>query len=237
MPKKLGVNLDHIATVREARKTIEPDPVQAVTLAESAGADGITIHLREDRRHINDRDLRLMREIVKTRLNLEMAPIDEMVTIASDIKPDQVTLVPEKREEVTTEGGLCVTEQFGRLKNIVEGLNRINIQVSLFIDPHNEQIKAAGETGTKFVEINTASYSEAEGEDALISEYEKICRAVKLSSDIGLRVNAGHGLTYRNIELLAKLKEIEEFNIGHNIIARAVFVGLYKAVKEMKRLL
>ncbi|MFV1976750.1 MAG: pyridoxine 5'-phosphate synthase [Candidatus Scalindua sp.] len=230
---KLCVNVDHVATVREARKTIVPDPVGAAVVAELAGADGITIHLREDRRHIKDRDLRLIREIVKTKLNLEMAASPEIIGIALEVRPDQVTFVPERREEVTTEGGLKVDSQINSLREVISRFHEKGIPVSLFIDPDLEQVRASRESGADYVEINTGKYSETKNESEEDKEFEKICEAVKLSADIGLRVNAGHGLTYKNVTRIARLKEIEEFNIGHNIIARAIFVGLDKAIREM----
>ncbi|MBI3600249.1 MAG: pyridoxine 5'-phosphate synthase [Nitrospinae bacterium] len=230
---KLCVNVDHVATIREARKTVEPDPIAAAVLAELAGAHGITIHLREDRRHIQDRDLRIMRGVVKTRLNLEMAAIEEMINIALDAKPDQVTLVPEKRQEITTEGGLNVKSRQDYLKKAIKKFKPANIPVSLFIDPDLEQIKSAKKIGADCVEINTGKYSEAKTEKELNAEFEKIKTAVKTAFKSGLTVHAGHGLTYRNAARIADLREISELNIGHNIIARAVLVGMERAVREM----
>lgn len=230
---KLYVNVDHVATVREARKTDEPDPVAAAVLAELAGADGITVHLREDRRHIQDRDLELLRRIVKTKLNMEMAPVEEMVKIALRLKPDHCSLVPERREELTTEGGLDVAGNTESLKGIVGRLKGGGIQVSLFIDPSRDQITASRDVGADAVEINTGRYSEARDEGEIKAELAKIEEAVRFAHQLGLKVNAGHGLTYKNILRLNHLKEIEEFNIGHNIVARAVLVGFERAVREM----
>ncbi|MEK6545819.1 MAG: pyridoxine 5'-phosphate synthase [Nitrospinota bacterium] len=230
---KLCVNVDHIATVREARKTVEPDPVAAAILSELAGAHGITIHLREDRRHIQERDLRIMREVVKTKLNLEMAATREIIDIALAVTPDQVTLVPEKRQEITTEGGLDVLSQEGYLKGVVREFKNANIPVSIFIDPDMEQLKSACKTGADCVEINTGKYSEAKTEMETDTEYNKVEAAVLFAFKSGFIVHAGHGLTYRNVKRIAALKEISELNIGHNIIARAVIVGIERAVREM----
>ncbi len=234
--KKLCVNVDHIATIREARKTNEPDPIYAAVLAELGGADGITVHLREDRRHIQDRDIRLLREIVKTKLNLEMASIREMVEIALELKPDQVSLVPEKREEITTEGGLDVLSQEKYLaKEVTEKLHKADIPVSFFIDPDLEQVRAAKKAGAFSIEINTGRYSEMKKEQDLKWEIKKIEEASSEASSLGLRVYAGHGLTYNNIVNILHIDEIEEFNIGHNIVSRASMVGMEKAVREMVR--
>jgi pyridoxine 5-phosphate synthase len=230
---KLYVNVDHVATLRQARRTIEPDPVAAAVLAELAGADGITIHLREDRRHIQDRDLRLMKEMVKTRLNLEMAAVPEMVDIALRIRPDQVTLVPENREELTTEGGLDVSGNRENLEAPVEELKGAGVIVSLFIDPHEDQIEASSGLGVQAMEINTAAYSEAATPVESESEYLRIARAVKLGLSCGMMVHAGHGLTYKNVGRIATIPGINDFNIGHNIVARAVLVGFERAVREM----
>lgn len=230
---KLCVNVDHIATVREARKTAEPDPVAAAVLAELAGAHGITIHLREDRRHIQDRDLHIMREIVKTKLNLEMAATEEMINIALSVKPDQVTFVPEKRQEITTEGGLDVISQENYLKRIIRKFKKAGIPVSIFIDPDLKQIRSAKKTGADCVEINTGKYSEAKTDKELDVEFEKVKGAVKFAYKSKFIVHAGHGLTYDNVGRIAGLKEISELNIGHNIVARAVLVGIERAVKEM----
>ncbi|WP_413168423.1 pyridoxine 5'-phosphate synthase [Capilliphycus salinus ALCB114379] len=230
----LGVNIDHIATLRQARRTVEPDPVAAAAIAELAGADGITVHLREDRRHIQDRDVRLLRETVRTHLNLEMAPTDEMVAIALEIKPDYVTLVPERREEVTTEGGLDIVGQLERMTAVVGQLQDAGIPVSLFIDANPAQIEASAQTKAVFVELHTGCYAEAKGEQQ-DKELELLIKGSKLAQDAGLRVNAGHGLTYWNVYPVACIEGMEELNIGHTIISRAVLVGLDRAVREMKQ--
>ena len=234
---KLGLNVDHIATVRQARGGIEPDPVTAAALGELAGAEGITIHLREDRRHIQDRDLEIMRRTVKTKLNLEMAATQEMVRIALKVKPEQVTLVPEKRQELTTEGGLDVIVHAKLISDAVKRLRDGGIVVSLFVDPNQEQIKAANKTGADCIEIHTGAYAEAVGWPAQERELEAIDTAIKLARKVGLGVNAGHGLTYVNIKPLAAIGGIEEYNIGHSIIARAMLVGLDRAVKDMVELI
>ncbi len=231
----LGVNIDHIATIRQARRTVEPDPVAAAVLAELGGADGITAHLREDRRHIQDRDIRLLRQTVRTHLNLEMAPTDEMVAIALDIKPDYVTLVPEKREEVTTEGGLDVAGQVQRLSEIVAKLQGAGIPVSLFIDADPAQIDAAAQMNAKFIELHTGRYAEATDEVSREKELTALAKGCKQAIASGLRVNAGHGLTYWNVYPVACLEGMEELNIGHSIISRAALVGLERAVREMKQ--
>ncbi|MGV0025494.1 pyridoxine 5'-phosphate synthase [Phormidesmis priestleyi] len=231
----LGVNIDHIATIRQARRTVEPDPVAAAVLAELAGADGITVHLREDRRHIQDRDVRLLRQTVRTHLNLEMAATDEMVAIALDIKPDYVTLVPEKRQEVTTEGGLDIAGQRDRMQQVVSQLQSAHIPVSLFIDADSEQIEASVSTGAKFIELHTGQYAEAHGESDRQKELEILAKGCEQAIAAGLRVNAGHGLTYWNVFAIAGLPGMEELNIGHTIISRAALVGLERAVREMKQ--
>ena len=231
----LGVNIDHIATIRQARRTVEPDPVAAAVLAELAGADGITAHLREDRRHIQDRDVRLLRQTVRTHLNLEMAPTDEMVAIALALKPDYVTLVPEKREEVTTEGGLDVASQVQRLGEIVAKLQDANIPVSLFIDADPAQIDAAANIQAKFIELHTGCYAEAQDEASREKELALLAQGCAQAIASGLRVNAGHGLTYWNVYPVACLEGMEELNIGHSIISRASLVGLERAVREMKQ--
>jgi len=230
---ELSVNVDHVATIREARKTNVPDPVAAAVLVELAGADGITIHLREDRRHIQDRDLKLMRQMVKTRLNLEMAATKEMVLIALDTKPDKVSLVPEKREEITTEGGLDVIKHKNQLKDVIRKFHDQKIPVSLFIDPELAQVECAKTIGGDAIEINTGKYSELKTDSEIVKEFRKIQDAVDAAVKLGLNVNAGHGLTYKNVAKIASIQAIEEFNIGHNIVARAVMVGLDRAVKEM----
>jgi pyridoxine 5-phosphate synthase len=229
----LAVNVDHIATIREARGTDEPDPVLAAGIAELAGAEGIICHLRMDRRHVKDRDLELLRKTVKTTLNLEMAPAKELLDIALAIKPDVVTLVPERREELTTEGGLDVarnTEEYGR---ITRTLKEAGIAVSFFIDPDPDQISESVTASADIIEINTREYSEARTEPDILREFEKIKEAAKLASKVKLRVHAGHGLNYVNVRRFASIPEIEEYSIGHSIIARTVMVGIDQAVREM----
>lgn len=234
---KLGLNVDHVATVRQARGGTEPDPVTAAAIGELAGAEGITIHLREDRRHIQDRDLEILRKTVKTKLNLEMAATAEMISIALAVKPDQVTLVPEKRQELTTEGGLDVLKQQAGMAEAVKRLKDGGISVSLFIDPDREQILAAAGTGADFIEIHTGTYADAVNEETRRDELAKIIDAIGIAKENGLRVNAGHGLNYVNVKELAALGEIEEFNIGHSIMARAILTGLDLAVRDMVSLL
>jgi pyridoxine 5-phosphate synthase len=230
----LGVNIDHVATIRQARRTVEPDPVAAAAIVELAGADGITVHLREDRRHIGDRDVHILRQTVRSHLNLEMAATDEMVGIALEIKPDYVTLVPEKREEVTTEGGLDIAGQAARMQQVVQQLQGGGIPVSLFIDATPDQIKASADSGAKFIELHTGTYAEARTPDDQARELAVLAKGCELAIDLGLRVNAGHGLTYWNVLPVAQLPGMEELNIGHSIISRAVLVGLDRAVREMK---
>ncbi len=236
-PVRLGVNVDHIATLREARKSSEPDPLAAALLAEMAGADGITVHLRGDRRHIQERDVELLKRTVKTRLNLEMAANPAMVTIASTHKPDHVTLVPERREEVTTEGGLDVLLNQNLIRKTVVDLKEAAITVSIFVDPDFDQIKTISKLGVGLIEINTAKYAEAGREDQAVAEAEKIAQVARASAKLGLRVLAGHGLDYRNVRRIVAIPEIEELNIGHSIVARAALVGITRAVGEMKDLL
>ncbi|OEE34314.1 pyridoxine 5'-phosphate synthase [Vibrio genomosp. F10 str. ZF-129] len=233
----LGVNIDHIATLRNARGTKYPDPVHAAEIAERAGADGITIHLREDRRHIVDRDVRLLRETLQTRMNLEMAVTDEMVDIALETKPEFVCLVPEKREELTTEGGLDVAGQLEKIKAATEKLTNAGIKVSLFIDADREQIDAAKATGAPYIELHTGHYAEAKTEADQQDELKKIAAAASYADDLGIIVNAGHGLTYHNVAPIAALPEIYELNIGHAIMGRAVFDGLSKSVADMKAIM
>ncbi len=233
----LGVNIDHVATIRQARRTVEPDPVAAAALVELAGADGITVHLREDRRHIQDRDVRILRETVRTHLNLEMAATDEMVAIALQIQPDYVTLVPERREEVTTEGGLDIAGQQERMNRVVDQLQSTGIPVSLFIDPDSAQIQASAKVQAQFIELHTGRYAEAKGEAAVQQELEFLRQGCEEAIAAGLRVNAGHGLTYWNTYPVATLPGMEELNIGHSIISRAVLVGIERAVREMKDLI
>ena len=231
----LGVNIDHIANIRQARRTVEPDPVPFALLAELGGADGITVHLREDRRHIQDRDVELLRQTVRSRLNLEMAATQEMLAIALKIGPDMVTLVPERREEVTTEGGLNVADQLAELSPIVSRLQAQSIPVSLFVDPDSRQLKACQSTGARWVELHTGSYAEASWTEQP-HELARITEGAAIARQLGLRVNAGHGLTYQNVEPIAAIPGMEELNIGHTIVARAVAVGLQQAVQEMKAL-
>ena len=233
----LGVNIDHVATLRNARGTKYPDPVHAAEIAERAGAAGITIHLREDRRHINDRDVRILRETLQTRMNLEMAVTDEMVGIALNTQPEFVCLVPEKREELTTEGGLNVLGQLEKVKAATKTLSDAGIKVSLFIDADKEQIDAAVECGAPFIELHTGAYADAETEEAQQDELKKIAAGASYAAAKGLIVNAGHGLTYHNVEAIAALPEIYELNIGHSIMGRAVFDGLEKAVADMHRIM
>ena len=231
----LGVNIDHIATIRQARRTVEPDPLAASVLAELGGADGITVHLREDRRHIQDRDVRLLRQTVRTHLNLEMAATDEMVAIALDIKPDYVTLVPEKREEVTTEGGLDIAGQTERIAEIVDKLQSASIPVSLFIDATHSQIEASVKVKAQFIELHTGQYAEADSEISRAQELAVLAKGCEQAIASGLRVNAGHGLTYWNVYPIACIPGMEELNIGHTIISRAALVGIERAVREMKQ--
>lgn len=236
---KLGVNIDHIATIRQARQAIEPDPVAAAVLAELAGADGITVHLRGDRRHIQDSDVRRLRETVTTRLNIEMAVTDEMVGIAIELRPDQVTFVAERAGEVTTEGGLDVVRHAESVARATEKLTKKGLQVSLFIDPEPEQVEASARTGAGMIELNTRAYSDAcpRSPDlagpALEAEIHKVIRAAELGAQSGLKILAGHGLTYRNVRPISAIPRIEELNIGHNIVARASLVGMERAVREM----
>jgi len=234
---KLGVNVDHVATIRQARGGREPDPVEAAFLAELAGADSITVHLREDRRHIQPRDVDLLRRTIKTHLNLEMAPTDEMVSVALKVLPDCVTLVPEKREELTTEGGLDVSLHRHLVKKQVDLLRQGGIVVSLFVDPDLDQIKMSHRVGADYVEIHTGTYCDAKNDELQKVELAKIETAVKAARKLGLGVNAGHGLNYRNIRPVVALGGIEEYNIGHSIVARAVHVGMERAVREMAELI
>lgn len=234
---RLGVNIDHVATIRQARRAREPDPVAAAVLAVLGGADGITVHLREDRRHIQDRDLFLLRETVPVRLNLEMAVADEIVDIALKVRPDEATLVPERRQELTTEGGLDVIVHEAAVRTAVERLHAAGIIVSLFIDPELAQIEAARRVGAEAVELQTASYSEARGPSAIAIELDKLRRASAYAAQIGLHVHMGHGLNYVNVRPIATIPHLEELNIGHSIVSRAVLVGMERAVREMKEIL
>ncbi len=234
---KLGVNIDHIATLREARKINEPDPIYGAVLAELGGADGITVHLRSDRRHMQDRDIRLLSQTIKTKLNIEMAATKEMFKIACEVKPYSVTLVPERKDEVTTEGGLDVILHSSTIKPLIQDYHSHDILVSIFVDPDNDQIKACSKLGVDIIEINTGKYADEENEQRQMLELEKIKNAARIASKTGLRVAAGHGLNYRNVLPVAEISVIEELNIGHSIIGMAVFSGLENAVREMKSLI
>ena len=234
---RLGVNIDHVATLRQARGGTEPDPLAAAVLVELAGADGIVVHLREDRRHIQDRDLTLLREMVRTKLDLEMAAEETMAKIALGIKPHLVTLVPERRQELTTEGGLEVAGQRDRIQAVVNLLHDGGIPVSLFIDPDLTQVKAAHKVSADYVELHTGRYANTSRIKEEQAELDALAQAAKLAYKLGIGVNAGHGLNYRNVRRLTQIQEIVEYNIGHSIIARAVLVGLDQAVREMKQLL
>lgn len=233
----LGVNIDHVATIRQARGTRYPDTVQAAALAEEAGADGITIHLREDRRHIQDRDVYILAETLQTRMNLEMAVTDEMLSIAEKVKPAHCCLVPEKREELTTEGGLDILGQEPRMKEACERLANAGIEVSLFIDPDPAQIDATIRCGAPVIELHTGAYAEAETAKEQADELKRIQEAASYAYQKGLVVNAGHGLHYHNVEQIAEIPELNELNIGHGIVARALFVGLKEAISEMKQIM
>jgi len=235
MPK-LGVNVDHVATLRQARREFDPDPIAAATICERAGADSIVAHLREDRRHINESDIRQLRKVITTRLNLEMSLNREIVQIATSIKPDEATLVPEKRSEITTEGGLDVIRHFSRVKKVVAILQNRNITVSLFIDPIKNQIKKAQESGATVIELHTGRYDHVRTKAAQTQELKKIKNMTQYAQSLGLTVNAGHGLKYHNTKAIARIPGIGELNIGHSIISHAIFVGLESAVREMKKL-
>lgn len=234
---KLGVNIDHIATIRQARMTNEPDPVYAAVIAELAGADGITIHLRQDRRHIQDRDLELLRQVVKSKLNLEMAISMGMVKIALKHKPDVCTLVPETVEEITTSGGLDVLMYGGKIEEVAENLKAGGMDVAVFVDPDIDQIKACYKRDIRTIEINTGEYAKSWNTTDAAIELDKIIKSATYASKMQFKVLAGHGLTYQNVGPIASIKEIEELNIGHSIVANATFIGLEKAVKNMKKLL
>jgi pyridoxine 5-phosphate synthase len=236
MPK-LGVNIDHVATVRQARMTNEPDPVHAAVLAELGGADGITVHLREDRRHIQDRDVRLLRQMIRIRLNLEMAVEPEITNIALEVVPDQVTLVPEKREELTTEGGLDIFGNRDRIQSCVEQCQQAGIEVSLFIDPELAQLEAARELNVEAVELHTGAYADAETTEERDAQLQRIEQASDSARSLGLTLNMGHGLTYRNVLPIARIDGVHELNIGHSIISHSVMVGMERAVREMKDLI
>jgi pyridoxine 5-phosphate synthase len=236
MPK-LCINVDHVATVRQARGVMEPDPVRAAILAEMAGAHGIVLHVREDRRHAQDRDLKLLRHVVETQLNLEMAATDEMVDLAQRVKPDLVTLVPEKREELTTEGGLDVQGQRERLEGVIDILRRAGIIVSLFIAPETSDVKLSSKLNAHMVELHTGHYADATNAQEQRQELDKIASAAALGRKVRLGVAAGHGLNYRNVGPIARIPEVRELNIGHSVIARAVLVGIHQAVAEMLHLI
>ena len=231
---RLGVNIDHVATVRQARRTYEPDPVTAAALAFQGGADGITIHLREDRRHINDRDLRVLRETVPFGLNLEIATAPEILAIAVAARPDQVTLVPEKRQELTTEGGLDVVGQKANVLNAVRILKDAGIVVALFVDPNADQVRASAECGVRAIEFHTGKYADAKSADEVALELAALRNAAALAHQLGLHVHMGHGLNYINIKPVVRLPFVEELNIGHSIVARAVLFGMAQAVRDMK---
>jgi pyridoxine 5-phosphate synthase len=234
---KLGVNIDHVATLRQARGTRYPSPVQAALLAESAGADSITLHLREDRRHIQDTDVHILRELLQTKMNLEMAVTDEMLAIALQVKPQDVCLVPERRQELTTEGGLDVAGQFAAVQAVCTALGQADIRVSLFIDADTHQLEAAKAAGAPVVEIHTGRYADAVTPSESVRELQRIKNVVATGVSLGLSVNAGHGLHYHNVQAIAALAGVEELNIGHAIVAQAIFVGWENAVREMKRLM
>lgn len=234
---KLGVNVDHVATLRQARKAFLPDPVEAALVCEAQGADSIVCHLREDRRHINDEDVRRLRKAIKTRLNLEMSIDADVVSRALEVKPDEATLVPEKRQEITTEGGLDLINGAKRLAGVIKRLRLSGIVVSLFIDPVKEQIKLAKELAVEFVELHTGLYAEAKTAKERQVQLDKLIEATKFALELGLGVNAGHGLNYTNVQAVSRISGIEELNIGHSIMARAIIVGMAQAVREMKELI
>lgn len=231
--KKLGVNIDHVATLRQARRGIEPDPISIIPIVELAGADSITMHLREDRRHIQDRDVFLAKQIIKTSLNLEMSINDQIVKIALDVVPNEVCIVPERREEITTEGGLAIKPIKSRLEEVIKALKSKDVVVSLFIEPDKKEIELAKEVGADYIEIHTGKYANSVGDEQIL-ELNKIRESASFAREIGLGVNAGHGLNYKNTYEIAMIPEIETLNIGHSIISRAVFVGIRQAVIEMK---
>ena len=234
---RFTLNVDHVATLRNARGETQPDPVTAALIAEQAGVDGIVFHLREDRRHINERDVRLLRELVTTKLDFEMAAVPEIIKIACDVGPELATLVPEKRQELTTEGGLNVIDNIALIKATIEELHDSDIDVSIFTEPDIPQIDASAETGADFVEIHTGVFANALTEEEQFDELERIRGAAKHAKKIGLGVNAGHGLNYQNIKIFRELGDIDEVSIGHSVIARAIMVGIEEAVKEMIRLI
>lgn len=230
---RLSLNVDHVATIRNARGETQPDPVTAALLSEQAGVDGIVVHLREDRRHINERDVRLLRELITTKLNLEMAATEEILKIACDVGPELVTIVPEKRQELTTEGGLNVIDNVSLIRDTISELHKYDIEVSLFIEPDIRQIDVAAEIESDFVEIHTGIFANAISEEEQFDELDRIRTSVKHAKKLGLGINAGHGLNYQNIKVFREIQEVDEVSIGHAIIARSVFVGIKQAVKEM----
>jgi pyridoxine 5-phosphate synthase len=232
----LGINIDHVATLRQVRQARYPDPVHAALAAETAGADNITLHLREDRRHIQDRDVRTLRHLLQTRMNLEMAVTEEMLAIAAEVRPADCCLVPERRSELTTEGGLDVPPQLDRIRDAVKRLGAVGVRVALFIDPDRRQVEGAHASGAPVVELHTGAYAEAGGA-AAATELERLRSAAHFAASLGLEVHAGHGLNYRNVGPVAAIRDIVELNIGHSIVAHAVFVGLPAAVREMKALM
>lgn len=234
---KFSLNIDHVAFLRNARAELQPDPIAYALMAEQYGVDGIVVHLREDRRHINERDLRLLRELINTKLDLEMAAVDEIIDIAIDVQPELATLVPERREELTTEGGLNVLDNIDLMKNTIDRLHSANIAVSLFIEPDLDIINASAELQTDFIEIHTGVYANAVSEDDIFDELERVRIAAKHAKKLGLGVNAGHGLNYQNIKEFINITDIDEVSIGQSVIARSVFVGVEKAVKDMIQLI
>ena len=234
---RFALNIDHIATLRNARASTQPDPITVALIAEQAGVDGIVVHLREDRRHINERDVRLLREIITTKLDLEMAAVDEIIKIACDVGPELATIVPERRKELTTEGGVNVLDDISHLKETIIDLHNAEIEVSLFIEPDIEQINASAEIEADFIEIHTGVFSNAISEEEQYDELEKIRLATRHAKKLGLGVNAGHGLDYQNIKIFRELTDIDEVSIGHAVIARAAIVGIDRAVREMIRLI
>ncbi len=236
-PIRLGINVDHVATVRQARRTTEPDPVTAALLAEMGGADLITVHLREDRRHIQDRDLKILREMTQTRLNMEMAVTEKIISIALAIRPDIVTLVPENREEITTEGGLDLDKNHNKVEMAINTLQDAGIAVSLFIDPEIDAVKTAARLGAKAVELHTGQFANARSEHEFSLQMDRLEGSCKAAERLGLGVHAGHGLTYHNVKPIIAIPELEELNIGHSIVSRAIMVGMERAVKEMVDLL
>lgn len=234
---RFALNIDHVATLRNARGETQPDPVASALLAEQAGVDGIVVHLREDRRHINEKDVRLLRELISTKLDLEMAAVEEIIKIACDIGPDLATIVPEKRQELTTEGGINVIDNVSLLRDTVAELHKAEIEVSMFIEPEIEQIDAAAEINADFIEIHTGIFANALSEEEQFDELDKIRLAAKHGKKLGLAINAGHGLNYQNMKIFRELTDIDEVSIGHAVIARALFVGLPAAVEQMIRLI